>query len=175
MMCCPLVPIPDYYTFDYDNPNKKFNWYPPTFIPIEVSSMITLIVLNPIIIVALIRLQKKSKVKPHTASVSMINGQRTTNTVTNISKAKPKTTQQNNARKQLMAFAQMGLVMLVFLIYMFWYYLFLYFIGMTTKWQTMMNSLFYTFNNMINPFIYFVFKPKMRQELFKILTCRRHN
>lgn len=205
-VCCPLIPLPEYYTFDYDNPNNEHNFYPDVFIPIEVSSMIALVVLNPITIGALIRLQRKQKVKPTSKFVSVIpmpvianrnepstaagqkkkvvaiqnepstiGNRNEPSTAANRNQKTVAKTAQNNARKQLIAFVQMGLVMLVFLIYMFWYYLFFYFIGMTTKWETMMNSLFYTINNMINPFVYFVFRPKMREELVKILTCGRYS
>ncbi len=176
-MCCPLIPLPDFYTFDYDNPNGEYNWYPPVFIPIEITSMIALLILNPITIWALIRMQKKSKMKTVPTTVSIISNQAPSTFApsTFVISTKAKLKKKNDARKQVIAFVQMGLVMLVFMVYMFWYYLFFYFIGMTTKWQTMMNSLFYTINNMINPFVYFVFKPKMREELMKTLICRKYN
>lgn len=135
--CCLLVPVPDYYTFDYDNPNYLLNYYPIIYMPQEITTMIVLVVIYPVILSFLFIMHRKMKGRG----------------------------KKQGDNKHVHILVQIASVVFVFLAYMFVYYTFFYVAGLTDKWATMFNSLMYNINNMIHPFIYFTLNGTLRDQL----------
>ena len=45
--CCPMVPLPDSWSFDYNNPNKETNFWKFAFMPQEIICLTLILILNP--------------------------------------------------------------------------------------------------------------------------------
>lgn len=159
--CCLIVPAPSYYTFAFEKSpiNSTLNIYQKIFVPCETLTSIAVGVITPMTLLKYCLLKQRVKQdrngghggSSHTSRISL-------------------------SKRESKVLLQIAVVTLCFFCYMINYYIFYYFVGLTSKWETLFNSLMYCFNSMVHPFIYFGFNRLLRKQLidtgYAIICCQ---
>lgn len=166
-VCCLIVPQPEYYTFGFEAlsvNDTSINVFKPIYVPLEIGTIFTLAICNPITLFRLYRRYKRTNTMKRASFVFL---EATTRTFARHRVSLEPT--QATLSKDAKIFIQIIGVTVIFFLYMFIYYLFFYVMEMTQKWSAVLNSFLYTTCHMINPIVYFSLNEQMQDQLVTIL------
>ncbi len=76
----------------------------------------------------------------------------------------------NRRTTDLRIYLQIGIIMVIFVLYMIVYYLYNNLHAFQLKSVALLNSILYTLDNMVNPSIYFLFNPRLRKDCRKLIS-----
>uniref|UniRef100_A0A915AH35 G-protein coupled receptors family 1 profile domain-containing protein n=1 Tax=Parascaris univalens TaxID=6257 RepID=A0A915AH35_PARUN len=186
--CCMILPLKDheYYSFGYHPNDTKFrgsgilnytNVYVYAYTPVEIITIVVLLISNPITLIQLYRRRKRKQALRQASAMliamSMKMGQRT------LSGEARETAIRKANRQQQRIMVQISIITVIFFSYMSSYYLSYYVFSISNKWSIVFHSFFYSTTHMINPVIYFICNGEMRNQLKEAIrvfwlyaTCR---
>lgn len=165
-LCCLIIPQPEYYTFGFEtlsSNDTSINVFKPIYVPLEIGTMFTLAICNPITLFRLYRRYRRNMTMKRASFVLL---EVTTRTFTRRRVSMEATASLSRDAK---IFIQIIGVTVIFFLYMFIYYLFFYIMEMTEKWAAVLNSFLYSVCHMINPIVYFSLNDQMQEQLLSIL------